>query len=101
MGKLKLNMGEVNSKREEVVARIMRRAAEIAKEIVPVDTGALRDSISAGPDYLAADMPYASFVEYGTEKMDAQPFMTPAINQAIAEVRAAYRSTKTPKKGRK
>ncbi len=44
--------------------------ANEAKAIVPVDTGALRESIR---------------VEYGTSKMAAQPYMRPAIDNKQRE----------------
>lgn len=56
----------------------------LAQELAPVRTGALRDSIHVQRiDHLAvqvrADAEYAAFVEYGTSRMAAQPFMTPAM----------------------
>ncbi len=63
-------------------AKLMSREA---KQRCPVDTGALRNSIAARKNGLKAtvgagnnNVNYASFVEYGTYKMAAQPFMTPA-----------------------
>lgn len=58
---------------------------EGAKERAPVDTGALRNSITV--DFyergLAAQigphMPYAPYVEYGTRKMAARPYLGPAF----------------------
>jgi len=48
----------------------------------PVRTGYLRSrnsyQISKNELYLQNDAPYAGFVEYGTYKMKAQPFMKPA-----------------------
>lgn len=54
-----------------------------AKQRAPVDTGALRTSIGVemtGPlsAEVATAMDYAEYVEYGTSKMGAQPYMTPA-----------------------
>lgn len=63
---------------------------EKARDIVPVRFGFLRDSIRASKvgrgEYQAharsteggANRDYAHFVEYGTSKMTAQPFMRPA-----------------------
>jgi HK97 gp10 family phage protein len=55
-----------------------------AKRLVPVDTGMLRDSIEEGQVahgvwMLIAAMPYAAYVEYGTSRMAAQPYMNPAL----------------------
>ncbi len=57
-----------------------------AKDIVPVDTGALKGSIEAksveiGKAVIAPHKDYAAFVEYGTRKMKAQPYMRPAAEK--------------------
>lgn len=53
-----------------------------AKQIVPVDTGALQRSITkagGGSHWIAtATMPYAIYVEFGTRRAAAQPFLRPA-----------------------
>lgn len=57
-----------------------------ACDLVPVDTGFLMSTIDgdAGEDecevYATAD--YAQYVEYGTYKMDAQPYFEPAVEEA-------------------
>ena len=81
------------SKLEGVIARLpgaADKAAEMtadaivvkAMQIVPVDTGALKGSITkagGGSHWIAtATMPYAIHVEFGTRKMPAQPFLRPA-----------------------
>lgn len=86
-------------------------AMNAAKAIVPVDTGALRDSITAevAPQTssvfgrISAGMSYASYVEYGTGRrgdpsapyphvetwpgMVAQPFMRPALDETRQLIR--------------
>ena len=60
-----------------------------AKSRVPVDTGALKNSISTEFEdggltgVIAPHMEYATFVEFGTKRMSAQPYMTPAA-EAVA-----------------
>lgn len=57
-----------------------------AKELCPVDTGRLRNSISSElrtendnlVGIVGTDVEYAPFVEFGTVRMDAQPFLIPA-----------------------
>ena len=89
---------------------IALRVAERAKEIVPVRTGHLLESISAvfgedvedpnsdgspkafDPVQVVADTPYASFVEFGTSKMAAQPFMGPAVEELEPEFLAGVDS---------
>ncbi len=57
-----------------------------AQGIVPVRTGNLMASIFADVDEdslsvtLGASAEYASFIEYGTVKMRAQPFLQPAAD---------------------
>ena len=60
----------------------------IARGIVPIRTGFLRDSIFA--DFVESDLtltfgataPYADFVEFGTYKMRAQPYLRPALDSS-------------------
>ena len=59
-----------------------------ATAVVPVLTGNLRSSISAGPASangvtVIAEAEYAAYVELGTSKMSAQPYMRPGIPRAI------------------
>ena len=58
----------------------------IAKSLVPVDTGYLRSTIGADTDgwhvEAYAEAEYAQYVEYGTWNMMAQPYFTPAVEQA-------------------
>lgn len=57
-----------------------------AKELAAVDTGEMRDKIHVereeqGRYKVVAGAAHSIFVEYGTHKMAAQPFMTPASRQ--------------------
>ena len=70
----------VTDKMGEVVDQMLA----MAKSIVPVRTGKLRASIySAIYAYfqfeVGANAPYAVFVEFGTSKMRAQPFIRPSV----------------------
>jgi len=77
------------------------RVAERARELVPVRTGHLlasiraetgaEDSLEGGqpafdPVQVIADTPYASFVEFGTSRMEAEPFLTPAVEEIEPEI---------------
>ena len=61
-----------------------------AVELVPVDTGKLRDSIGytfrhdTSTLQIHADMDYAIFVEMGTRRTRAQPYLRPALDAAPA-----------------
>ena len=55
-----------------------------AKELCPVDTGLLRSSItpvveSWAAAFVGTNTEYAPYVEFGTKKMAAQPFLEPAF----------------------
>ncbi len=54
--------------------------AALAQAYVPVDTGRLQESITAGPTGVTSDVEYAGFVEYGTSDTAAQPYMRPAAD---------------------
>jgi HK97 gp10 family phage protein len=66
--------------RQSLVPRICDDIAQDARAIAPVDTGEMLSTIrSAGHEgrvYVGSDHWY--YVEYGTSRMSAQPFMRPA-----------------------
>jgi HK97 gp10 family phage protein len=71
------------------VRSITRDAERRARELVPVDTGRLRRSISSDVEgkelvvgTVSADTEYAAYVEYGTSRMHAQPYLRPAMLEA-------------------
>ena len=75
---------EAMVKERETAGRIVDRA----QALVPVESGELRDSIqiqSEGVDRgrpyidVGSKEPYAVYVEYGTSRQSAEPFMRPAI----------------------
>jgi HK97 gp10 family phage protein len=86
---------------EEVLLERARYMRDVAQVLVPVDTGSLRDSIRVerggqglhwreirvrAGGYIVNPktgrlVDYAVFVEYGTGKMAAQPFMQPAFDE--------------------
>lgn len=59
----------------------------IAFDLCPVDTGELIGSIDGETDgegvEVYADADYAQYVEYGTSKMEAQPYFRPALAAAL------------------
>ena len=64
-----------------------------AQGLCPVDTGRLRNSITHAIDgdeqavYIGTNVEYAPYVELGTSKQDAQPFLTPAAQNHSDEYR--------------
>lgn len=69
-----------------------------ARRIVPVRTGALRDSIGIAPGGEAGSLgmsgvtieageDYAGYVEFGTSRMSARPYMRPALRKYAKDYR--------------
>ena len=60
-----------------------------AKRLCPVDTGRLRNSISHAVDnsaaYIGTNVDYAVYVEMGTVKTHAQPYLKPAATDHVNE----------------
>ena len=75
---------------------IGERVLELAKTVVPVRTGALRDSLHMFIDdtnatvIIGTDIGYGKFVELGTSKMTAQPYLMPSLLTAINEFRQRF-----------
>ena len=66
-----------------------------AKRLCPVDTGNLRASItpvieSWAEGYVGTNTNYAPYVEYGTRKMPAQPFLEPAFQEGAKQAKRIF-----------
>lgn len=81
---------------EKVVLMVEATAARLA----PVDTGNLRASIVSEvrddvrdrvAGYVGTNVEYAPFQEFGTSRMDAQPFLRPAIEAHRGQIRGEFR----------
>lgn len=83
-----------NDNTDEIMAAVKRatekalemcglQAEGYAKRLCPVDTGRLRSSITHQVEgdtaYIGTNVEYAAYVEYGTSKMRAQPYLKPAV----------------------
>ena len=86
---------------QRAAAAVMKAAHDIeglAKRVVPVDTGNLKNSIQVAEDgEMAATIgprgvEYDYYVEMGTRRMGARPYMRPAAEQ----VRPAFITAKWP-----
>jgi HK97 gp10 family phage protein len=69
----------------------IRVAERYAKAKVPVDTGNLKNAIAVGSvsdtqAVLVASTNYAAYVEFGTRRMAARPYMRPAVEDHIEEI---------------
>ena len=63
-----------------------QEALQKARMLVPVRTGALRNSLQHLPITNGAEIlarrPYAIYLEYGTRLMSARPFLLPALKES-------------------
>lgn len=84
------NLTRIAARLPEAVSAIVRKAAfdveANAKAVVPVDTGKLKNSItsefpSQTKAIVAPHTDYAAYVEYGTRKQRAKPYMRPAAEK--------------------
>ena len=99
------NLGRINdavlAELEQAVMPGTEVVAESARQKVPVDTGKLKESIQArvtkknasGVTVIVAagtDEYYWLFIEFGTSKMPAQPFLRPALDENRAAVKREF-----------
>lgn len=70
---------------EQAVAKTARDIAADAQAAAPVDTGALRNSVTADINGMEAvigpGVHYGGYVELGTSRMRAQPYLFPAADR--------------------
>lgn len=74
----------------KAVTRACIRVQRSAKQLAPVDTGRLRASVQyeVGRDgrgivgRIGTNVHYARYLEFGTRRMRAQPFLRPALGAA-------------------
>jgi len=78
---------------KKVLWKAVNKIHNLSVRIVPVDTGRLRNSLHIKPSspgslrYTIGDgVEYGVFVEYGTYKMRAQPFLRPAVDKVTYEI---------------
>jgi HK97 gp10 family phage protein len=85
-----LKPGDDLDRRVEMAARLVEADA---KRLCPVDTGRLRASIHVEKPKelmraIGTNVEYAPYVEWGTHKMRAQPYLRPALEKNRAKIRA-------------
>lgn len=82
-------------KSEPVRAFMLKKGLQVevrAKRLCPVDTGRLRASITSALEedgdtikaVIGTDVEYAPYVEFGTVRMVAKPFLLPALMSIIS-----------------
>lgn len=90
MTSLRRHLQQMTVETEDDLVRVGLRVQARARQLCPVDTGRLRSSIvmTKGRDgtgfyvEIGTNVNYAAFVEFGTSRMRAQPFLIPAVAEA-------------------
>lgn len=79
---------------EQALTAIGLTAESYAKQECPVDTGRLRNSITHAVEtgeqavYIGSNVEYTAFVELGTSRMKARPYLKPAATEHSAEYKS-------------
>lgn len=77
----------VTGEAQRIVAAAGMQTVALSQVLAPVDTGALKSSISVDIDALAFEagptVEYGGYVELGTSRMAAQPYLGPGFDQAV------------------
>jgi HK97 gp10 family phage protein len=79
---------------EQALTAIGLTAESYAKRDCPVDTGRLRNSITNAVRtdekavYIGSNVEYAAYVELGTTRMKARPYLKPAATEHSAEYKS-------------
>lgn len=71
------------------------KAESYAKQLAPVDTGRLRNSIThqqydESTEIIGTNVEYAPYVELGTKQQKAQPYLRPAAENHADEYKAIW-----------
>jgi HK97 gp10 family phage protein len=84
---IRRHAGETPAKARTVVAAGAYRVVAAAQALAPVDTGALKSSISADVDGLSFEVgptqEHGLYQELGTSEMGPQPFLGPGFDQVF------------------
>lgn len=93
------NTDLIKHAKDEAIERALEavglQAEGYAKMLCPVDTGNLRNSIThqqidKGSEAIGTNVEYAPYVEMGTQKMAAQPYIKPAVENHIPEYKSIF-----------
>lgn len=96
-----IHIDEVIAAESEAVQKALETIGLIAEGYAkiecPVDTGNLRNSIThqRGDNYVAigTNVEYAPYVEMGTSRMKAQPYLRPAVDEHLTEYEQIIKSS--------
>ena len=95
MRDLRAHLAQLEVRTEDDLVRVGMRVQARARSLCPVDTGRLRSSIimRKGRDGMGfyvevgTNVHYAAFVEFGTSRMAARPYLLPAVAEASGYLR--------------
>ena len=87
-----------NAARNKALEIIGGKAEGYAKKLCPVDTGRLRNSIThqqydESTEVIGTNVEYAPYVELGTHRQKAQPYLRPAAENHSNEYRQVIETT--------
>lgn len=80
---------EVENEAKEVIKEATLKTERDAKLLAPVDTGYMRNSIQSTFEegglkgIVTANAEYSIFLEFGTSRQPAQPFLFPSFNSNL------------------
>ncbi len=88
---LQKQIKQLGLRSEKAVLRLAIETQNRARELCPVDTGRLRSSITHIPGRdsrgyfvdVGSNVEYAAPVEFGTSRAPGQPFLRPALAEAV------------------
>lgn len=96
------NLDKIKAQYPGAIAKALEmiglQAEGYAKMKCPVDTGRLRNSIThrfangEDAEYIGTNVEYGAYVELGTSKMAARPFLKPAATNHTSEYKAIFQS---------
>jgi HK97 gp10 family phage protein len=83
-GTYQIGIAEIDAASDELLTQIAAEVAADARRFVAVDTGLLKSRIDSelvapGRARVTAGTDYAVFLEQGTSRMRARPFLRPAL----------------------
>lgn len=90
------------SRCKTIVKRTGNAVVREAQKVVPVDTGALKNSlhVDVSPDSLGfeagSQLGYSGWVEFGTTRMAPQPYLVPSFEAQVAAAMPAFTAATDP-----
>jgi HK97 gp10 family phage protein len=94
------NLPRIASRVDKALSNVVKKAAfgieARAKQLAPVDTGLLRNSIQTkieGPlkATVGTNVEYAEYQEFGTRHQKGKPFLTPAADEEKGDFQKSVR----------